>query len=395
MNHFLAFSIFATVFLGTTCLNYFYLKYRLLKTLNYSESTKKYLNYVLAFILFSPILAIPIRFFDSVNFYFWIAYVSLGTSSFLFTFTLLRDIVLVLIKLYHRFKLTQKEKSKSSSKILDRKSFISEAFGKGIFFTSALFTGYGVHQARKTAERVKVEVPIENLPKEFDGFKITQATDIHIGLTIKRAYIEGIVETMNETSPDIVAITGDLVDGPVKQLYHHAEPLQELQSRFGNYFVTGNHEYYSGAIEWIKAVKKLGLIPLINEHTVIKKKTANLILAGVTDYTAHRILPEHKTDPRVAITGCPAEGCKILLAHQPRSIFEAAECGYDLQISGHTHGGQFFPWNFIVQLVQPYTKGLHQHKKTWIYVSKGTGYWGPPVRVGVPSEITEIILRKA
>jgi hypothetical protein len=160
----------------------------------------------------------------------------------------------------------------------------------------------------------------------------------------------------------------------------------------GNYFVTGNHEYYSGVIEWIEEVRRLGFTVLINEHRIITSGKSKMLLAGVTDYRESRILTDHRSDPQKALNAAAKTDIKILLAHQPKSIFDAARAGYDLQISGHTHGGQFFPWNLVVGLTQPYVSGLHQHADTQIYVSRGTGYWGPPVRVGSPSEITLIKL---
>jgi predicted MPP superfamily phosphohydrolase len=168
--------------------------------------------------------------------------------------------------------------------------------------------------------------------------------------------------------------------------------LKQISSGSGNFFVTGNHEYYSGVIEWIEEVKRLGFTVLLNEHVVITRGQARLLLAGVTDYRGGNFLPSHRSDPQKALNGALPADAKILLAHQPKNIFDAAQAGYDLQISGHTHGGQFFPWNLLVGFVQPYVSGLHTHQNTQIYVSRGTGYWGPPVRVGAPSEITLIKL---
>jgi predicted MPP superfamily phosphohydrolase len=187
-------------------------------------------------------------------------------------------------------------------------------------------------------------------------------------------------------------LTGDLVDGSVDQLGYDVAPLAQVQSRSGNFFVTGNHEYYSGVIEWVEEVRRLGFTVLLNEHQVIARGKANLLLAGVTDYRGGNFLTSHRSDPQKALEGAPAADVKILLAHQPKNIFAAARAGYDLQISGHTHGGQFFPWNLLVGFAQPYVYGLHTHENTQIYVSRGTGYWGPPVRVGSPSEITLIAL---
>lgn len=201
--------------------------------------------------------------------------------------------------------------------------------------------------------------------------------------------MQAIVDEVNKLDVDCVAITGDLVDGSVKQLGHHVAPLRNLKSRYGSYFVTGNHEYYSGALEWVDFVKTLGVKVLLNEHVTIIHNKEALILAGVTDYAAHQIIPQHASDPIAALKGVAYPSApKILLAHQPRSAKAAQQAGFDVQLSGHTHGGQFWPWNFFVPLQQPYTIGLHQLHNMWIYINRGTGYWGPPKRLGGRSEIT-------
>jgi hypothetical protein len=169
-------------------------------------------------------------------------------------------------------------------------------------------------------------------------------------------------------------------------------PLKNIQSAQGNFFVTGNHEYYFGVTDWVIQIKRLGFSILLNEYHMINLGRGSLLLAGVTDYRGGNFLHSHRSDPIKAVSGAPAADVKILLAHQPKSIFDAATAGFDLQISGHTHGGQFFPWNFVVGFNQPFVSGLHKYKNTQIYVSRGTGYWGPPVRVGAPSEITLIKL---
>jgi predicted MPP superfamily phosphohydrolase len=159
------------------------------------------------------------------------------------------------------------------------------------------------------------------------------------------------------------------------------------------YFVTGNHEYYSGEAAWTQEIRRLGLTVLKNQHVVLDHDGASLVLAGVNDFAAHHYDPAQRSDPAAALQGAPADaGARILLAHQPGSAQAAANAGYDVQISGHTHGGQFWPWNLFVRFFQPFTAGLHRVKNLWVYVSRGTGYWGPPNRFGVPAEITRIRL---
>jgi len=243
--------------------------------------------------------------------------------------------------------------------------------------------------ARRTAAVVRVDVPIAGLPAALEGFTIAQISDIHVGPTIKGAYLQDIVDAVNRLQPDLVAVTGDLVDGSVAELRPHVAPLAQLTSRFGSFFVTGNHEYYSGALAWLRELRRLGVRALVDEHVVIERGGARLVLAGVADYNARHFEPSHRSDPVAALAGAPVDAAvRVLLAHQPRSAAAAEAAGFDLQLSGHTHGGQFLPWNLFVRLQQPYTAGLHRLGRLWVYVSRGTGYWGPPKRLGAPSEIT-------
>jgi hypothetical protein len=258
---------------------------------------------------------------------------------------------------------------------------------------AVLATVVGFIDARRTPRVVDVEVPLPGLPAALQGFTIAQISDVHIGPTIKRDFLRGIVDIVNSLEVDLVAITGDLVDGSVAQLAAHVEPLSGLRARHGAWFVTGNHEYYSGATAWIAELRRLGLHVLLNEHVVLTHRGAPLLLAGVTDYGAERFDPAQRSDPQAALAGAPPDvRPRVLLAHQPRSAPAAAEAGFDLQLSGHTHGGQFWPWNLFVRLQQPFTAGLDRLGALWIYTSRGSGYWGPPKRLGVPSEIARVRL---
>lgn len=250
-------------------------------------------------------------------------------------------------------------------------------------------TVLGFWNARRTARVVRVDVPIAALPAALQGFTVAQISDIHVGPTIKAHYLQAIVRRVNALDADMVAITGDLVDGSVAELAAHVAPLATLVSRHGSFFVTGNHEYYAGVQPWITELCRLGVQVLINEHVVLQQGNAALVLAGVTDFHADRFDAAHASDPHAALAGAPSDaGVRLLLAHQPRSAFEAERAGFDLQLSGHTHGGQFWPWNLFVPLQQPFTAGLRRLKHLWVYTSRGTGYWGPPKRFGAPSEIT-------
>jgi predicted MPP superfamily phosphohydrolase len=301
-------------------------------------------------------------------------YFMAGLFSSLLVLTVLRDMLLVPVRLLVPQIYLLEYDSISASFV----------FGLGIFATLA-----GLLAARRRARIVNVDVPIQNLPPALHGFSIAQITDIHVGTTIRKRYVERIVDAVNALKPDLIAVTGDIVDGSVRDLAVHTAPLARLQSRHGAFFVTGNHEYYSGANAWMAEFMRLGLRVLLNEHEVIEHQGASLVIAGVTDFGSHQFDPSHRSDPRIALAGAPVDaGVRILLAHQPRSAPAAASAGFDLQLSGHTHGGQFWPWNLFVRLQQPFTAGLHRLSRLWIYVSRGTGYWGIPNRFGAPSEIT-------
>jgi len=251
----------------------------------------------------------------------------------------------------------------------------------------------GFFNARGLARVKRVDVPIPGLPAALEGFSIAQISDIHVGPTIKAPYLNRIVDAVNGLKPDAIAITGDLVDGSVRELSAHTAPFARLSAPHGAYVVTGNHEYYSGAESWIEELTRLGLRVLMNEHVVVARGDASLVLGGVTDFTAGGFIESHRSDPAKALHGAPANAAaRVLFAHQPRSAPAAAAAGFDLQLSGHTHGGQFWPWNLFVPMQQPYVHGLNRHEDMWIYVSRGTGYWGPPKRFGAPSEITLVRL---
>jgi predicted MPP superfamily phosphohydrolase len=263
----------------------------------------------------------------------------------------------------------------------------------GVPLLAALATIAGFVNARRRAPVRRVDIPIAGLPQALHGFAIVQITDLHVGASIKRAYLERIVDAVNRLEPDLIAVTGDLADGSVRELGPHTEPLARLSARHGCFFVTGNHEYYAGVHDWLAELRRLGLAVLLNEHVVVTRGGAAVVVAGITDYAAGYYEPAHRSDPEAALRGAPRDAAvRVLLAHQPRSALEAARFGYDLQLSGHTHGGQIFPWKYLVRLQQPFTAGLHRVGTLWVYISRGTGYWGPPKRLGAPSEITYVRL---
>lgn len=268
----------------------------------------------------------------------------------------------------------------------------AQASAQLVLALAALATLIGFYNARRVARVRRIDVPIAGLPPALQGFRIVQLSDIHVGATIKRRWVEAMVARANSLQADVIAITGDVVDGTVAQLAPHTAPLGMLTARHGVFLVTGNHEYYAGAAPWVAEFRRLGLQVLMNQHTLIEHDGGALVLAGVTDYSAGHFDPAQASDPQAAIAGAPGGMPRILLAHQPRTAPAAEAAGFDLQLSGHTHGGQFWPWNLFVPLQQPYVAGLHRHGKLSVYVSRGTGYWGPPKRIGAPAEITLLTL---
>ncbi len=272
------------------------------------------------------------------------------------------------------------------------------AFVRGTNLAILALTGvlciYGLYEAKRTPRLKRVTVPVEGLPAAFEGFRIVQITDIHAGPTVKRSFIGRVVREVNALEADIIAVTGDLVDGSVEHLAAEVAPVGELSARHGVFFVTGNHEYYVGVRPWLAEIERLGLIVLENDGRVIERDGARLLVAGVNDFDGGHGPGHHLSDPEAARENTGEVDTAILLGHQPRSVFAAERAGYQLLVSGHTHGGQYMPFNLMIGLQQPYTAGLHCHGATWVYVSRGTGFWGPPLRIGVPSEITVLTLTR-
>jgi predicted MPP superfamily phosphohydrolase len=238
---------------------------------------------------------------------------------------------------------------------------------------------------------VEVDVPIENLDPAFDGFRIAQISDLHVSFIIRRPYVQSVVDKVNAMKADLVVLTGDIVDGSVEKLRSYVEPLASLAPASQRYLILGNHEYYAGVRSWIEHFRALGLNVLLNEYHTIHHKGSTLHLGGVVDPAGTSMGEGPKPEKALG-----PSGLRILLAHNPKLAGPSAPLGYDLMLSGHTHAGQFYPWNLAVRLVHaPHVVGLSREGNMWVYVNPGTGSWGPPIRLGTRPELTLIRLVRA
>lgn len=276
----------------------------------------------------------------------------------------------------------------------ERRAFLTRSAHLGVVGGAVAFTAVGHANTWTPPELVRIDIPHDDLPPGLDGFRIVHLSDIHLGPTVSPDFLVDLVRRTNALDPDLVAITGDLIDGHVRHIGHWLDPLADLRARHGTFFCTGNHEYYWDGPAWCQAVEARDVTVLNNRHVLRTHGDDRLAIAGCTDYTAGQLVPEHASDPVAALDGAPDDAFRIMLAHQPLSIHESARAGAHLQLSGHTHGGQYFPWNLVVGAFHPYTTGLHLHDRTAIYVSRGTAWWGPPMRLGAPAEMTLITLRQ-
>ncbi|WP_435242360.1 metallophosphoesterase [Streptomyces cucumeris] len=267
-----------------------------------------------------------------------------------------------------------------------RRLFVARGIAVGATAVAAGTVAYGAATVFRGPRVKRVTVPLAKLPRRAHGFRIAVVSDIHLGPILGRAHTRRVVETINRTNPDLIAVVGDLVDGSVADLGPAAEPLRELRSRHGSFFVTGNHEYFSGARQWVDHVRELGLHPLENARTELP----GFDLAGVNDVAGED--EGEGPDFERALGDRDPSRASVLLAHQPVVIHDAVDHGVDLQLSGHTHGGQMWPGDLVAALANPTVAGLERYGDTQLYVTRGAGAWGPPVRVGAPPDVTVVEL---
>jgi len=308
----------------------------------------------------------------------WVSFIWMGVGFLLVVFLGLADLARLVAFVVARYRGPSEPDS-------ERRIFLARTVAAGVGAVVAGLSAIGIRSALSGIQIKQLDVKLRGLPQQLAGFRLVQISDVHVGPLLRKDWVAHVVEQIRQLAPDLVAITGDLVDGRVHELREHVAPLAKIEARRGVYFVTGNHEYYSGVEEWYAHLPSLGVRPLRNERVEV---APGLELAGIED-------PSGAPDLAAALHGRDPEGALVLLAHQPRQFAEAAKRGVPLTLSGHTHGGQIWPFSWLVALAQPYLAGLHRRGESQLYVSRGTGFWGPPMRVFAPAEITLLRLQPA
>ncbi|EDZ62166.1 metallophosphoesterase [Sulfurimonas gotlandica GD1] len=365
--------LFFTAFLGVFILINMYISKRLIAKLDIKDKYKLYLRVFLIVNFFGIIGYMLGRYYvDIPNWLYFLFSLPIGILFLLFCTAIIYDISRVIL---HHSPISQK-----------RRNFFKRSLDISSLVVASSLSARAMYEARYV-KLEKVNIKIKNLKKPY---KIVQLSDIHIGGLIDKDFIHKIVQRVNALNPDLVVITGDLVDIDVKHAKETLDELKGLNSKYGTFFIVGNHEYFHGIATIIETVKALGIRVLENENVYIGEDGEGFNLAGVYDVFGYRT-KTYMPDIDRALHKLQ-ESPTILLAHQPRYIEEVKD-SVDLILSGHTHGGQLYPFKFLVNLVQPYISGLHQHNENLqIYVNKGTGFWGPPMRLGASSEITDITI---
>jgi hypothetical protein len=252
-------------------------------------------------------------------------------------------------------------------------------------------SGFGVWRAYAPPRVTRLQVPLARLDRRADGLRVAVIADLHVGPLFGRRQVERVVDLVNSLDADLVTVVGDLVSTEVGAVARDAVPLRRMRSRYGTFFVTGNHEYYHGYEEWLEAADDLGLRVLRNERVEVAHRGGAIDLAGVNDREGSRF--DDPPDYAAALGDRDPSRPVVLLAHQPVQVHQAAGYGVDLQLSGHTHGGQVYPFDYLVRLDQPMVSGLAEIDGTQVYVTDGAGFWGPPMRVGADPEVTLLELR--
>lgn len=275
----------------------------------------------------------------------------------------------------------------------ERRLLLSRIIAGASAGTVLVGTVYSLWHGLGTLIVKRVEVQLPKLPKRLDGFTIAQLSDIHLGAMRGGDWWQQVVQRTNALGADLIAITGDLADATPQQLVSELKVMRELKAPLGVFFVTGNHEYFGDLKAWLTALREMNIQVLHNQRHRVEKDGAAFDLLGIDDHEGSRFAPDQGADVAKAVAQRDPQLASVLLAHQPKAIDEAAQHKVGLVLAGHTHGGQIWPWKYLVYLQQPYVSGLHRHGETQIYINPGTGFWGPPMRLGSTAEITQVVLR--
>ena len=378
--------IFLIIFSAVLFVLYAYVGLRFVMPLNILSSYKYLLCFTLIVFYCFPIIVIILYFNKIENnlstLIHWLGYTGLGFVSLLFFVQVGADVLLLLKSLLargHNF-----DPHRRAFLGLSAKTIVGGIAGLGSI--------WGIYNATKDPVIKRVEIEIDGLPESLKGFRMAQITDLHVGSMIGGNFVEKVSRKIKELNADMLFFTGDAADGSVQSYGEHLKSLAEIHPKYGKYFVTGNHEYYSDMNGWLQLIEGLGFKILVNESQNIIVNDATIMITGIPDRGGGHFSSFHKTDMEKAVEGMKPSELKILLAHQPKDVEHAVKYGFDLQLSGHTHGGQYFPFSLLVQMAHPFIKGLHKRENTWIYINQGTGYWGPPLRIGTEPEISEFTL---
>ena len=304
-----------------------------------------------------------------------LSFLCMGWLSFVFVLTVARDVLLLA--------------AAALPPLAAVHTFLDETAAAWVPVAALAAVGVGALTALRGPCVRHVDIPVEGLAPELDGLRIAQISDLHVGPTMRLAYVRRVVDMTRALAPDLIALTGDIVDGSVPRLAPLVAPLAALASGHRAFFVLGNHDYYSGATPWAQHFARMGFRVLENAHVVVERGAARLVIGGVIDFAARIYDPDARPRPDLATDGDARPAFRVLLAHNPKIAPVAEQAGFDLQLSGHTHAGQFFPWTLVIHLVhKPHAAGLSRRGRMWVYVSAGTGTWGPPVRLGTRPEVT-------
>ncbi|MDB5989398.1 MAG: putative integral rane protein [Herbaspirillum sp.] len=387
MSHLRRLIVFLTIFAFILAASHFYMFERLSYYLQMTESQRLFTALLLGGFACLTLIALPVSRLlprKAAVILAWISYPWMGIALLMFITLLITDMVWLLSQMI------------PANHLPEPRVLLQHYLGVVALSVTGLLGGLALWKGLGSVTVKPLTIALNRLPQSFDGLRIVQLTDLHVGPLINGRWLRRVVDKVNALKPDVIVITGDLVDGSVEELRRHVAPLADLRAQHGTYFITGNHEYYSGVDAWCNHIASLGVRVLRNERVSITSGSADesLDLAGVDDW-ASRHFPGEGPDLAKALAGRDTDKALILLAHQPAAAHEAAAHGVDLQLSGHTHGGQIWPFTYLVYLQQPYTTGLYRHNgtQTQVYVSPGTGFWGPPMRLGTTAEITLITLR--